>query len=226
MRRIFFVTEGVTDQIVLEALVGAWLGEDFLPSRIQPPASEFARELDGLLSQGWKGVLAWCAGASNVLAASRDEVIRSEDLVVIHLDGDVSLEADLPGGPYGGVIPPITLQCDHLRSCVMGLLASNSPNVVLCVPAQDLEAWVVTCLFPHIAQQNAPIELFGIPAQLLHQRPPHKLVRSKSGALRKVVSRYEMSVGAIVAGWQNCTAGNPPACPEAVRYEQEMRAAF
>ena len=63
MKRIYFVTEGLTDQIVIRGLIEEWLGdEDFTVSRIQSPSSDYAAGLDSNLSEGWKGVLAWCAG--------------------------------------------------------------------------------------------------------------------------------------------------------------------
>jgi len=36
--------------------------EDFTVSHIQPPSSAYAEGLDSNLSEGWKGVLAWCSG--------------------------------------------------------------------------------------------------------------------------------------------------------------------
>lgn len=63
MKNIYFVTEGSTDQIVIQGLVEHWLGgEDFIPRQIQPLSSAYAEELDSNLSEGWKGVLAWCSG--------------------------------------------------------------------------------------------------------------------------------------------------------------------
>jgi hypothetical protein len=41
MKTVYFVTEGKTDQAVIEALMQAWLGaEDFRTRPIQPPTSE------------------------------------------------------------------------------------------------------------------------------------------------------------------------------------------
>jgi hypothetical protein len=38
MKRIYFVTEGRTDQIVIQGLLEQWMGkEDFIPIHIQPP---------------------------------------------------------------------------------------------------------------------------------------------------------------------------------------------
>jgi hypothetical protein len=75
MKRIYFVTEGYTDQIIIQGLIEQWLGdEDFTVSHIQPPSSAYAEGLDSNLSEGWKGVLAWCSGQRMGGKAGRDEI--------------------------------------------------------------------------------------------------------------------------------------------------------
>ena len=57
MKLVYFVTEGVTDQIVIQGLVEHWLGdEDFVPNRIQPPSSAYAEGQDSNFSEGWRDV--------------------------------------------------------------------------------------------------------------------------------------------------------------------------
>lgn len=95
MKTVYFVTEGKTDQIVLEGLISTWLGEqDFLARVVQPPSSAYAEELDSALSEGWKGVVAWCQGARAAGPAGRNEVISKADCLFIHIDADVAFDPD------------------------------------------------------------------------------------------------------------------------------------
>ena len=106
MKTVYFVTEGPTDQLVLEALVAKWLDEDFVPRHIQPPSSEYAIELDESLSPGWKGVLGWCEGRSAGLRVSRDEVVKQADCLIVHVDADVAVDSEFSHPPFAGACPP------------------------------------------------------------------------------------------------------------------------
>lgn len=227
MKQVYFVTEGVTDQIVLEALLVKWFGdEDFVSNRIQPPSSAYADNLLTALSQGWRGVLSWCKGATQEVISSRNEVLRRADLVVIHVDCDVVRDADFSNPPYAGGIKPVRDSCEFAKSELVRILGEVNNNVVFCVPAQDIEAWVLCSLFPGIADANVPIEARQSPGALLVQRSPYRLVRRKDGALKKDTGRYQMFAEAIVNGWSNCVGGVNPRCPEAAEFERDIRAAI
>lgn len=225
MKCIYFVTEGSTDQIVIEGLIANWLGEeDFIPRHIQPPSSAYADGLNTNLSDGWKGVLAWCEGKRPDGPTGRDEAIKLADCLVIHTDADVATDADFKSPAFSGTCPPVTNTTDWVRHHLAALLGSAlPPNIVLCVPAQDLETWVICALHPDIADQNMPIECKKEPGALLVQRYPYRLVRRKDGRLKKETAKYKNNLRAIIRGWSNCTAGAQPRCPEAVRFEQEAR---
>jgi len=223
MKCIYFVTEGTTDQVVIEGLISNWLGkEDFIPRHIQPPSSAYAEGLNTNLSEGWKGVLAWCEGKRLDGPTGRDEVIKEADCLVIHTDADVATDDDFKSPAFSGGCPPAINGADWVRNQLSSLFGSSLPrNVVLCVLAQDLEAWVVCALHPDIVDENMPIECRKEPGALLVQRPPHRLVRRKEGRLKKEVSHYKKSLSAIIRGWSNCTTGAQPRCPEAVRFEHD-----
>lgn len=225
MKRIYFVTEGRTDQVVIQGLVEQWLGEEeFTVSYIQPPSSAYAEGLDSNLSEGWKGVLAWCAGQRMGNPAGRDEAFRQADCLIIHMDADVATDADFKAPAFDGPCPPAGNACDWVRNHLTELLGGNLPsNAVLCVPAQDMEAWVLCALYPGVADDNAPIECRQEPGALLVQRTPYRLVWRKDGRLKKEVSRYQNNLSRIVKEWPNCTAGDEPRCSQAVRFEQEAR---
>ena len=224
-RTIYFVTEGLTDQIVIQALIEHWLGdEDFIPRHIQPPSSDYGEGFDNHLSEGWKGVLDWCAGKRTVGAAGRDEALRQADCLIIHTDADVATDPQFKSPPYAGFCPPARSACDWVRNHLTASLGGNLPeNVILCVPAQDLEAWVLCALHPGLADANTPIECHSAPCSLLAKQKAPRLVRIKDGRLRKETARYRRSVSKIVTGWTNCASGEAPRCLEAVRFEQEAR---
>ena len=224
MKYIYFVTEGPTDQIVIQGLVEQWLdGEDFIPRHIQPPSSAYAEDLDSNLSEGWKGVLAWCAGKRTGGPAGRDEALALADCLIIHTDADVATDTDFKAPAFNGPSVPAVKKCDWVRNHLSALLGGNHPNVVFCVPAQDMEAWVLCALYPDVAEANAPIECHPEPCALLAVQQTPRLVRNKDGRLRKETSKYRDSLPRIVTGWPNCTAGDDPHCPEAARFETEAK---
>lgn len=231
MKTIYFATEGITDQIVLLALATYWLGgEDFLPRRVQPPESAYAIDLESNLSEGWKGVLAWCAGLRPKGGAGRDEVLKLADCLFIHVDADVATDPDFKTPVFNGICPPAHNACDWIRNHLANQFGSVLPtNIVLCVPAQNLEAWILCALHPDVADTYSPIECRQTPETLLVGRKPHKLTRRKDGKIRKETENYrnQKSLDAIVKGWSNCVeiAGNSssPRCPEAIRFEVETK---
>lgn len=225
MKSIYFVTEGSTDQIVIQGLITEWLGtEDFIPRNIQPPSSAYADGLDSNLSEGWKGVLAWCTGNRTGGPAGRDEALKEADCLVIHIDADVATDADFKSPTFNGPCPPATNAADWVRANLTSSLGGTlPPNVALCVPSQDLEAWVLCALHPDVADAHMPIECRVAPAALLVQRSPHRLVRRKNGKLKKDTISYRNSLTSIVKGWTNCTGGISPRCPEALKFETDVR---
>lgn len=221
MKCIYFVTEGITDQVVIEGLVAQWLGtEDFISRHIQPPSSAYADGLNSNLSEGWKGVLAWCNGMRPEGSAGKDEAIELADCLIVHTDADVATDPEFRTPPFSGACPPAANAANWVRDKLATTLGGIIPsNVVLCVPAQDLEAWVLSSLHPDIADQNLPIECRAAPATLLIQRPPHRLVRRKNGQLKKITAKYQTSQSLIAKNWSYCTSR----CVEAMRFEQEAK---
>lgn len=224
MKTVYFVTEGPTDQIVIQSLIEHWLGEeDFIPRHIQPPSSAYAEGLDSNLCEGWKGVLAWCAGKRPVGPAGRDEALKQADCLIIHTDADVATDPDFKSPSFEDSCPPARNACDWVRDHLSASIGGNPSNVVLCVPAQDLEAWVLCALHPEVADANSPIECHPEPEALLAVQKSPRLVRNKDGRLRKETAKYRSSLPKIVKGWPNCAAGKDPRCPEAARFEQDAK---
>lgn len=222
MKQVYFVTEGVTDQIILEGLIEYWMaGEDFLSSRIQPPSSAYADTTESPLSQGWRGVMTWCGSPRPDICRSREEVLRRADILVIHVDADVARDKSFSNPAYTLVIPPVSPMCDHVHSVLSGMFGGSVPNkVVFCVPSLDLEAWVLASLYPGLADMNMPIECLEVPASLLVSRNPYRLVRSKGGTLKKLPDRYKLALSKFVSGWADCLVR----APEAAKFEAKVKA--
>ncbi len=225
MKYVYFVTEGPTDQIVIQGLIANWLGtEDFIPRHVQPPSSAYVDGLDTNLSDGWKGVLDWCAGKRTGGPAGREEALERADCLIIHTDADVAVDEDFKSPAFNGSCPPASNACNWVRDHLTSALGGTLPdNVVLCVPAQDLEAWVLCALHHEVADQYLPIECRTEPGALLVQLNPHRLVRRKDGRLKKDTNKYKTTLPNIVKGWANCTVGTTPRCLEAVRFEEEVK---
>lgn len=200
------------------------MSQDFVPIPIQPPSSAYAEGLDSNLSEGWKGVLAWCSGQRIEGLVGRNEAFRQADCLIIHMDTDVATDPDFKSPVFDGLCPPVENACNWVRNYLITSLGGNLPsNVVLCVPAQDMEAWVLCALHPDVADDYAPIECRQEPGALLVQRAPYHLVRRKQGRLKKKAIKFQRNLSRIMQGWPNCTAGNEPRCSQAVRFEQEAR---
>ena len=222
MKKIYFVTEGITDQIVIAGLARFWLGEEIEAIQLQPPQTQNLFLSTPQLSQGWKGILAWCK--DNELQGIRDEVLKRADCLFIHIDADVASDNDFKNPIFQQPCPPASNACDWVRDEIISCFENALPNnVVLCVPAQDLETWILTALHPETANEYAPIECRQEPGALLIQRRGHKLIRRKDGKLKKNPLEYFRVLPLILKNWQHCTGGDSPHCPEALRFESEAK---
>ncbi len=221
--RISYVVEGATDCIVLDALVELFLGtDDYVPTQIQPPKSEYANH-SGPLGGGWKGVLKWCeARGGNEGGFENDIVLANCDLLLIHVDADIASEAELQHLSLTAPCPPAKETCDKLREHLLSLLGGKLlPKVIICIPAQCTEAWIVSALHPDEATKFAPIECHNNPESLLIQKPD-RLVRVKDGAAKKQTAKYKEALAKIIGNWSQATA----ACEEASRFETECKTAL
>jgi len=103
LKRISFVVEGPTDYVLLDALVEHFLNsDDYVPTRIQPPISEFTNN-SGPLGGGWKGVLKWCS----MIGENPDSSpLTNCDFLIIHIDADIAGEAELASLNLSAECPP------------------------------------------------------------------------------------------------------------------------
>lgn len=227
MKKIYFVTEGKTDRIVIEELIKKWMGnEDFLVRHIQPPTSAYVEDLDTNLSEGWKGVVSWCSGARPNGPAGRDEALRLAELLIIHTDADVAYDVEFKN-PCFAPHPPENpeQQCDWVRNHLRSFFDQNAlDKIAFCIPAQDLESWILAALHADVANQNAPIEHRLEPGALLVQRTPHRLIRRKDGRLKKIAEKYEEAAKKIASAWEANISSHVVDCPSAVKFESDFKA--
>jgi hypothetical protein len=166
MLRIGFVCEGPTDTPILEAVVEAILGPDFVPRYIQPDRSN----LGAWTSGGAGPVEKWCKQFGHALAW----MLLDIDVLIVQLDGDRC-------GPLG------VADAAQLCATIKGWLAAGAtdPRLVVAIPMQASEAWLVAAHLP----ADPTLEQTPHPEALLVRK---KLLRpGKDGVARKDRDTYQ-----------------------------------
>lgn len=221
--RVGYVVEGKTDYVVLDALIEQFLDDkDYVSTQIQPPTSEYTNH-QGPLGGGWKGVLGWCKQAGATPGGFVQSLpFMNYDYLIIHVDADIAAEADLQGHGLSAPCPPAKDTCDRLRHHLLALLGNPLPaKILLCIPAQCMEAWVFAALHPDLVAGVQPIECRQEVERLLIGKPD-RLVRDHGGRARKDPQAYEKAAHRIAAGWPQAIA----VCPEAQYFDNACRAAL
>lgn len=85
MKNIGIVCEGPTDFIILRDIIDTITGENHYYVQLQPEP-----DLTGKYGTGWKGVWKWCQEHADDKKRYMKEIEPILDLLVIHMDGDVS----------------------------------------------------------------------------------------------------------------------------------------
>lgn len=217
MFSIRLVCEGLTDEIVLKAVLRAYLqSPDFIVDTIQPERSEIQGE-PAVHGTGWKGVRSWC---QMVQAGGGLEAIRAlepgVDLIVIHVDAEIVFEAE---HKLAQPCPPPEHNVITAESIVLSWLGlSELPEkVVIWAPSMMTEAWVLRALFPALPESStcldpaaSPtcVECIADPKAVLLGKSP-KLVqrrnRIKNGRrvseVKTITSAYSGIRGSISQAW-------------------------
>jgi hypothetical protein len=153
--RIALVVEGDTDLVIIEAALKAIIERPFILTKLQPEATA------PKMGTGWSGVLKWCDASSQRHSASldTDPTLEQFDLLIIHLDVDVSTEFYANAGPTvhdmavqkGWGILPCARPCPPVAHSIAPLTAtldswlhpsSRGTKTVLCLPAQASGTWL------------------------------------------------------------------------------------
>ncbi len=144
--RIGLVCEGITDAPVLEAVIEAIIGPDFVPTYLQPEQDQLRGAGD---PAGWTEVRRFCQEHAYTL---QYRLFGDNVVYVVHIDAD---RCAVTGAPDN----------EGLRRVVEGWLgpAAGLDSLVIVTPAQASEAWLYAAHRPC----NPQLEQAPDPAELL-----------------------------------------------------------
>lgn len=225
---IALVVEGDTDLVIIEAALKAIIERPFTLTKLQPEATA------PRMGTGWSGVLKWCDASSqrHPGCLDSDPTLDQFDLLIIHLDVDVSSEAYANAGPAveemagrkGWGTLPCAQPCPPICNSVIPLAAtldtwlcpaSRGYKTVLCLPAQASGTWLAAASLPprHAllvgAECNIQVES-SLPRLPLNQR------------IRKKVREYRKHANNVTDNWPTVKA----ICSQAVDFESAVLAAI
>jgi hypothetical protein len=226
------VTEGPTDQLVIQAIIDKVCPGEHRYFFLQPPITL------GETGAGWKGVKTFCQFIINRTASNLERFISSDsgaplDLLVFHLDADVAAEVDLQAdipNPVANVrqaCPPASDTADKLRAVLCRWLQQEIllPQTLVMIPAQDTETWVFAALFPQDALCQRPdYECLtngrDHPGYRLTLKKYGKLLARKKGRPDKSVRTYEdMLAPAVAKDWETVCQ----LCPQARAFNDDLK---
>lgn len=230
---LYTITEGPTDAIVIKAVL-EHLGRRYIPTALQPEGDG----IDGPVQPangfgfGWRdGVRAYCQSERETI-----EVALQNGVVVVQVDADVArknrsdFERDLTRP-----CPPARGTCDEVRKEILTWLGVDSApkRLVLCVPAQATEAWIIAALSPDILKEHLKTKLSrGMtnkekdrykklgPGAVFECHPELERFLAKVG-LEKSPAAYDGEQARLIKGWEHART-----LPEALRFETELSAAL
>ncbi|MDF2155007.1 hypothetical protein [Vibrio sp. CAU 1672] len=204
--RIALVAEGPTDYVIIEAALKAFLPCTFILNQLQPEATKPE------MGNGWGGVLKWCSMADDRFAGpiDQDPTLNSYDLIIIHLDVDVStfqymncgwetaLKAEEKGWlalPCVQADKPISETVNTLRQVLESWLGQASVGSgIVCLPAQSSGTWLAAALLdsehPLLKDAESDIDL------------ENKLGRlPKALRVKKTKREYMLKAPELTSGW-------------------------
>lgn len=215
------VCEGDTDFVVLDAALSAVYGEH-TATMIQPEKSLFAGRAYTEMGSGWRGVKKWCEQARDEFGGLKQRLgvmlVGGADALIIHVDADIADHLDCRHP-----CPPASDTADAVRSHVLrwGGEKELPDGVVLCVPAQSTETWVIAALDPGSLFVAGDVECKDAEAYLCGRKGP-KLVARKSGkghkGYRKHTGRFAEAAKIVRDNWPRVRA----TCSQASRFTAEL----
>ena len=156
------VCEGQTDVPVLRAVLERmWPG---IEVRTLHPELDATGKTAAGHPTGWTAIQEWCKQNADLREVVEPLVGDRIDVLVIVLDVDIALEADLVPRIRNARAYDATALC---RSVRRWLPTPIPASVVIALPAMAIEAWVIAALFP---REKSP-EAIADPAQyLVHKK--------------------------------------------------------
>jgi len=228
------VCEGPTDFVVIQSILksleaGSATHRFFPVTQLQPIASDAFGGF-GPSGSGWGGVYRWCresriAGKGQL---SRDPRIQHMDLIIYHIDYDVSTfsysddrieqEVGDKNLPYISPCPPSFNSIEYLRDVLLSWMGESitPPKTVFCIPAYNTETWVAALLYPDaLFLQKDDRECNDAGLHCLLQKG---LIKKKSGQYKKTRRKYELYSTQMSFQWKEVTG----IFPGAQRFDKEM----
>ncbi len=211
--RFLVVAEGITDFVIIEALLGKICSGDPVVTMVQPE-----RPAGGPLGEGWTGVRNWCqrchsdfGGLATLLS---QETYAPVSALIIHVDADVAVHKEIR---CRKPCPPASDTVDALSGVILGWAGETAApeKVVLCIPSKSIEAWVLAALYPDDPPVKRRLECRRDAASSLRQKP-EKLISGNHkdpGAYQKVAPR-------VAAAWHRVHGP----CPHAKKFHDEITA--
>ena len=225
--RIALVAEGPTDHAIVEAALKAILPGAFILTQLQPEATLPE------MGNGWGGVLKWCHAASLRHAGpiDQDPTLAGFDLVIIHLDVDVSTMSYDDLGPdivalsqqsawallpCAQQCPPVSGTIDATSIVLRSWLgrATVGQHTVLCLPAQSSGTWLAAAILPaaHALLANAECDI----------RVENGLAQlPKAIRVRKSLASYRSKAPVLTQNW----GAVKTLCSQAQLFEADVQAA-
>lgn len=223
MFRISVVCEGPTDTEVIRAVVERHL-DRYVLTQLQPEQSRFAGHA-GPHGGGWRGVCGWCESVRSQGGLAASGVHLTSDVLIVHVDADIAGDAEIA---CAAPCPPPDATVESLRRVVLAWLGETSvpARLVLCIPAQATEAWVLAGVVPDhphaepcdpASASTTCLEYRADPAGLL-VGGAHRLVRVKQGRYRKDRRAYQDIAPLLGERWPQLMA----VCRQAARFDREL----
>jgi hypothetical protein len=219
--RIGIVVEGTTDRIVIESALNKIFAEHtYTLIQLQPELSDGLNKGGfGSTGSGWGGVYQWCRQIVNMDIALADNLfLQKFDIIIIHLDADVAeknyqnanianpVKNDLP---CVQPCPPANHTIQALEQVVLGWLNLKEQfphQFVMCIPSKCTEAWVAIALYGDDQNILVDIECQSNIENYLAQKPAReRLIRNRSGQMKKITLKYSEKSGQITSQWDYIT---------------------
>lgn len=227
--RVALAVEGVTDYAILVALIARlidWRATTF--SYLQP---EFSATFEpaGYAQGGWSFLYRWCRTTAELNGPNglEDNVLfLNHDVLVVQIDADVAgrdyqsghIEDPANDLPCAQPCPPVSDTTAALRKVVLRWLNTpqSPPRLVICIPAQCLETWLLAGLYPTDRNTQSPdLECLPCPEGRLANKP--KAGRLISGNTKNRLV-YQQRAREFANQWPGVTRH----CTEALRFEQDL----
>lgn len=219
------VVEGPSDRVALEAILNHLCPGEHRYFPLQPT------ETFGETGTGWKGVRRWCREIRQRAGSTLEKILSGEtgpplDLLIIQVDADIVTKTDLQEGSPHPITeiqqpcPPIQATVDKLEQMIRQVWLEQEElpiNVILAIPAQDMENWSFAALFPEdklCLQEDYECIKAGAKwrehvGYCLTLAKYGKRLQRKDGTIKKPVRQYEKLAPALVNNWvivcQICT---------------------